>query len=711
MRRNSVDARALALAAWCALWSAGAHAQCTRGCASAATVGARPAASTPNSQLLNTVNTIAAPTTGVPVAETVNITTAGTYTVTLTDLGAALTPPAPLNSVKLAVTSGDAVVGGVLIGAGTLTLNSLAPGTYQLHIVGMPSNVPGSGPISIAVDGPGSTQIATFQDSLALPSQELPNGEGVLDTSFAVSSSGNYTVTLTDLQLPQSLSTLTLLLIQQGGSTPLATLPFPGTNALQTTVALTAGVTYELFAIGEAAATVNAGLFSAVVAPSGGGAIVIGRAVAVGNTIHVGSPGLAAGNDTLTLTDLSYPAALSQVGAALTLDGQVVATLSAPGSTPFPATPNTYDLYALGTAAAAAPGAGSYAVQITPGAGPALFGAARAVTAAGSADSGYSFDSSLTTAGAYTAGVADFQFPSPLASLGLVVVQNGALLGKSTTAGTVNFTGMAGPYSLLAFAQAAAAGGLFGVDVMPSAGGNPAFGVTQGVGTLFTAYQVPISTAGSYSVTATDLGFPAAFANFDTLVTSGAQKFGSIYGGGTFNFAATPGTYFVNIIAEPTGSDQAGTYALAVATAPPAPTVSLTTDESQVSSGSTVDIIWSSQNATACTASGGWSGTQPVSGTVTSVALTASTTFTLSCTGAGGSATQSTSVTVTASGSGGGGAASPELLTLLAALLLLRALRSRGGLNVRRAGLTLSRDGHASVLVCTPPVLTATGRL
>jgi hypothetical protein len=625
--------------------------------------------------VLDEVHTIAAPTTAVPVEETFNVSTAGTYTVALTDLGASLPTPAPLASVKMAVTSGDALVGAPLVGQGVLTLPSLTPGTYKLHVVGMPSNTPGSGPIGIQVDGPGMTPIDTFQDTLALPSGALPNGEAVLDDSFMVSSNGNYTVTLTDLKLPVSLTTLTLLLIQEGSATPLVILPNGG--SLQATVALTAGVTYDIFAVGQADATANAGLFSSVVAPSGGGTTVFGRAVPVGNTVLVGSVPLKAANDTLTLTDLKYPAALSQVGALLTLNGQPIVTLAAAGSQAFAASVATYDLYAVGTGAAAAPGAGSYALQVTPTAGGTpFFSAARPVTTTGGALSAYSFDTSLTGAGSYTVSLADFQFPAALVSLQLSAVQNGALLGTPlAAAGDLNINAATGPLSLLVFTQATASGGLFGIDITPNAGGSAVYAVTQGVGILFSARQVPITAAGNYSVTATDLGFPAKFANYDTIVTQGSKSVGYVFGGGTFNFTATTGTYFVNFIAQATGTDEAGTYALTIATAPPAPVVNLSVDKPQVTSGSTVDIIWSSQNATACTASGGWSGTRALSGTVTSAALTANTTFTLNCTGAGGSQSQSVMVTVTAA-SGGGGAMGAELLVILFGLSCLRTLES-----------------------------------
>ena len=82
----------------------------------------------------------------------------------------------------------------------------------------------------------------------------------------------------------------------------------------------------------------------------------------------------------------------------------------------------------------------------------------------------------------------------------------------------------------------------------------------------------------------------------------------------------------------------------------PAPTVTLEAEPIQVASGGTTTLTWSSTNTDSCQASGGWSGAMLVSGSETSGPLTASTTFTLECTGRGGTA--SDSVTVTLGGTG-----------------------------------------------------------
>jgi hypothetical protein len=85
----------------------------------------------------------------------------------------------------------------------------------------------------------------------------------------------------------------------------------------------------------------------------------------------------------------------------------------------------------------------------------------------------------------------------------------------------------------------------------------------------------------------------------------------------------------------------------------PAPTptpvsVTLTATPSTVVSGGTVVLTWQSTDATSCSAAGAWSGAEPTSGSQTTGALTATSTYTLSCSGAAGTTLQSTTVAVTA---------------------------------------------------------------
>lgn len=95
-----------------------------------------------------------------------------------------------------------------------------------------------------------------------------------------------------------------------------------------------------------------------------------------------------------------------------------------------------------------------------------------------------------------------------------------------------------------------------------------------------------------------------------------------------------------------TGAGGSATASAPVAVNATLPTVTLSASPTSVTSGSSGQLTWSSSNATSCTASGGWSGIRPVSGTQSTGALTATTNYALTCIGAGGSATANTAVTV-----------------------------------------------------------------
>src|SRR5262249_8320524 len=101
---------------------------------------------------------------------------------------------------------------------------------------------------------------------------------------------------------------------------------------------------------------------------------------------------------------------------------------------------------------------------------------------------------------------------------------------------------------------------------------------------------------------------------------------------------------------------------------------SLNANPTSISSGGSSMLSWSSTNATSCSASGGWSGSEPTSGSASTGTLTGTQTYTLSCTGPGGSASQSVTVTVSSVVAGGTScSATSGGLTLRAS-----ALRSSG---------------------------------
>lgn len=650
----------------------------------------------------NEVHTVATSSEGVPVEHSFTVTTAGTYQVALTDLGVQPTPPyspAPLASVQLAVTSGATVVGTPLTGASSMQF-SATPGTYIVHVVGAPGPLPGSGPFGVDItnvaDG---TQLAgaSFSDTVALPPTALPSDTSVLDSSFTVTASDTYTVTLTDFKLPQALSELTLALVVDGGAL-LTTLTVSGSGTSQQSamVALAPNTTYRIFAIGQASSTVNAGLYAAVVRSSTG-AVAFSSTQPVGMVTAFGSVALTAGAAySLHFIDLGYPGTLPTTagtsGALVALDDQIVASLATLGTQAFNAlstlpSGGTYRAFAFANPAVV-PGTGSYALEILPASGAAALSVAQAVSLPGSAYTAFTFSPTLSSGGNYRAQLADYSLPAALTNVSLAAVQGGASLGVPLTApGNLDITATSGTVYMLVFAQPAAAGGIFGIDLIPGTVGTPVFQATQGVGagTLFAARTIDIATAGSYDVTVSDVGFPAPLANLWVLMSSGPTAAGSILGSGKFSFNAMPGTYILNFFAQPSSTAKAGTYSIAVAPTPPPPTVTLSASTQSVSSGGTVMLTWSSTNATSCTASSsasdGWTGPRPTSGTETSAALTTATTFTLVCTAANGVTAQAAvSITITTppSGShGGGGGFDWGSLSLLIGLVFLTLGRRR----------------------------------
>ena len=117
---------------------------------------------------------------------------------------------------------------------------------------------------------------------------------------------------------------------------------------------------------------------------------------------------------------------------------------------------------------------------------------------------------------------------------------------------------------------------------------------------------------------------------------------------GSFN--ATPavvGAYTYTLACSGMGGSVTGSATVTVTAPQSPPTVELTASPTAVSVGSPLTLNWSSINATACTASGAWSGTMPTAGTSTQLPASAGTdTYTLTCSGAGGSANASATVTV-----------------------------------------------------------------
>jgi hypothetical protein len=635
--------------------------------------------------LLNETSAVGLPGAAPPSEFSFTASTAQALTLTLTDLK----EPAAFSALQVAVTLGDVLVGTTSVSsthAGTLAIPAAA-GNYTLHVVGAPSAAQGIGSFGVCVAPATSASSCiaaySFSDTITTPSTTSSTGTSTLTTNFTTSNvAGTYTVTLTDDAFPVALQTLSAGVLQ--GSTPIQVNIPVGTTTITTPLA--ANTSYNLLVAAIASASTEAGLYGIRITDPNGAA-VFNRTVPVGTLPSAAIvDNTAAQALSLTLTDYAYPAALASVGVAVTQGSTALAALTAPGNvTNFSATAGSVEVWQYAVAGAQP---GTYAVDLSvyQAAGGAkaasLLSKTQVVNPAGTTATSFAFVAALPSAGTYHVTANDFQFPAALQSISApTVAQNGAPLTVSNGA----FTAQAGAVVVLVNIAPPASGlGLFGVTVQ-TGGASPqvVLDQTQAVGGIFNTQVINLGTSGGYAATLADLKFPQAFGELAVVVSQNSAVVGKIYGAGPFEFNATPGQYVVSLVAIPASQSVSppslqdyGLYSLNISSA--VPTLTFTASAASVTAGAAVTLTWTSQYATACTASGGtgWTGSEATSGTL-AVSVAATETLSLTCTGPGGSAAQSVTVTATPASGGSGGGGTLAWGSILMLLALSIASRSR----------------------------------
>ena len=640
-------------------------------------LGASPARA---AVLLDQASIIGLPSVAPPAEYSFTPASAQALTLTLTDLQT----PAAFTSLQVAVTLGNALVGSATIDGtthkATLSIPAAAGSTYSVDMIGTPNATQGVGSFGVCV-APATSPTScistySFSGNIQTPSATSTTGTSTLSTNFTSTVAGAYTVTLTDDAFPIALQSVSAGIFQ--GSTPID-VGIPA--GPPTTVTLAADTNYGLLVAAVANSTLQAGLYGIQITdPTGATAYV--RTLPVGTlkaATIVDNP--VAQNLTLSLIDYGYPAPLTSAEVAVTSGATALAVLSAPGpASNFPAPSGSLDIWQYDVAGAQP---GVYGLSLAPGSGHSLYSTTQVVNPVSVTTTSYAFIATVPSAGTYTLIVNDFAFPNVLTPTA-TVAQNGTVLTQTASSATgvqgtiTTFTAVQDTVVVVVnVTPPQSGGGIFGVTV-ETGGASPQILLdqTQAAGGVFTSQTINLGTSGGYTVSLTDLGFPTPFSYDDLalVVSRGSQVQGKIFAGGTFQFTGVPGSqYVVSIIASP-GADNYGLYAAEIASS--VPTVTLTSSATSVTVGAAVTLTWSSTNATSCTASGGtgWVGSEATSGTL-AVAVSASETLGLPCTGPGGSASQSVSVKATpaaSSSSGGGGALDWSLLALLGALVLVR---------------------------------------
>jgi hypothetical protein len=171
------------------------------------------------------------------------------------------------------------------------------------------------------------------------------------------------------------------------------------------------------------------------------------------------------------------------------------------------------------------------------------------------------------------------------------------------------------------------------------------------------AQSATVTVAALPAPTATLAANPASIAagGSSTLSWSSTNASSCMATGAWTGARVTSGTLVVSPTATATyslsctgagGTSPVKSATITVAAVTPAPTVTLSATPATIALGGTSQLSWTSTNATTCNASGAWSGTMATSGTYTTPALAAASSFTLSCSGAGGIASQTVMVAI-----------------------------------------------------------------
>jgi hypothetical protein len=169
-----------------------------------------------------------------------------------------------------------------------------------------------------------------------------------------------------------------------------------------------------------------------------------------------------------------------------------------------------------------------------------------------------------------------------------------------------------------------------------------------------------------------------------TPTTAGVATLSAAFAGGT-PYVAAQATRRVDLL---------------VAATLPAPTVTIGVNPSSIAVGGSATLTWSSANATSCTASGAWSGTQATSGSQTvSPGVAGTDTYTLTCTGSGGASGAPRAVLllllVAGGSTGAARAASPGLFDRL--YLGVRVGAMPLSMDTGRLDAQLAASGYGSV--------------
>lgn len=188
--------------------------------------------------------------------------------------------------------------------------------------------------------------------------------------------------------------------------------------------------------------------------------------------------------------------------------------------------------------------------------------------------------------------------------------------------------------------------GLCLTTLLAACGGGGGGGGSSSGGTTTPAPVVTIGVSASPIQVGQSATLTWSATNATTCTASGSWSGAEATSGSQSVSPSAAGSYTYTLTCSGAGGSGSNSAALVVNAATPQPTVQMQLAATSVAVGQSTTLSWSTTNATTCTASGDWSGTQATAGSQQVTASAAQTYhYILSCTGPGGSASSSAALT------------------------------------------------------------------
>ena len=378
------------------------------------------------------------------------VTTGGAYTFTYQDDAF----PVALNvAPSLALFQGSTLVA-VPLPASPATIN-LQPGVYTLFSVAQADATLQAGLYGVTVTGPAGA--APLLDA-AFPVGKLEDSSSATNPMAQALS-----MTVTDFGFPVALTTASAAVTAGGMVLGNAT---AGTGPVS--VNAPAGT---LSVWHYAAAGAGAGTYEVDLTSSTQSLLSVPFALSSGTSLayaYVSPTALSAGSYQATGSDFQFPAALQSLQFAVAQNATLLKTATAAGSVSFTASAAPVVLLVNATPSTGGNGMFDVNVQTTGATQQIVFDETQGASANGI----FTTQTLTLPAGSFDATLSDLQYPAQFASLGLLISNGGAVVGKIFGGGTTTIAAAAGVYQLNFIAMpggSPAQYGIYGLQVVDSA--------------------------------------------------------------------------------------------------------------------------------------------------------------------------------------------------------------------------------------------------